>query len=532
MHKFLKRAICLAVGSLAFAAAAADDSIVGEGRAPLGSGTSAAIRGAAKQEAVRDAVLKAIKDATALDASQDRFAPIVSEVAKQVRNIKVTGEETIGSEFVTRVEVIVDRKQIKNAIRGTDLDKLNDRSFSILMLVDEFVTSSRDLNMPLEELVEFKYDAGSSFKDKSIKAASANASSNSAVGYSGSVNASSASASKVNASSQSAAALQSGGDSYAAGSRSNLSGSSAAASSLSAKEDYAASASAKSARSSVDAKNVEAASHEKASYKKLVKYQDNSAPTNRPMFLNEFAGKLRDYDLRLMDSLNAKSKYFGDKPINLTLLSNGAEMSRFSEFARTKANADFLMVGTATVIGGDKNPATGEMGCVVNAELKAFATAGGEMIASMAESTQASGVNIEACTGVATQKIARMMAPSFASSALGYWADRAARGRQYTVELRGSNIALPMRIAFAKALRDIEGATDVEKKADGPDGVKVTLTLKGKADAMEQVFTAVSSQGAFAGRNLDGAVQGEMVTLCLGKCAAEGSAGNSKAKKK
>lgn len=49
-----------------------------------------------------------------------------------------------------------------------------------------------------------------------------------------------------------------------------------------------------------------------------------------------------------------------------------------------------------------------------------------------------------------------------------------------------------MRIAFAKALRDIDGATAVEKKADGPDGVRVTL--KGKADAMEQVFAAVSSK--------------------------------------
>ncbi len=522
MHNVLKKAICVAVGTLALAAGAnaapTDDSVIGEGRAPLGAGNAAAIRGAAKQEAVRDAVLKAIKDATALDASEERFAPIVAEVSKQMRDIRVTSEESVGGEFVTRVAVNVDRKQIKNAIRGTDLDKLNDRSFGILMLVDEFLTSTRDLRMPLEELVEMKYDAGSSFRDKSIRASSASASANSAVGYSASVNASQASASKVNGSSQTAVAARSGDESFAAGNRSNVSGSQSSAAALSAKENYAAASNSKSASASINARNVAASSHETASYKKLVKYQDTSKPTSRPLFLNEFSGKLRDYDLRLLDSSMAKGKFFGDKPINLAMLSDSVQMTKFTEFARSKANADFLMVGSATVISGDFNPSTGDMGCVVNAEVKTYATAGGELIASMAESTQASGANIEACAATATQKVARMMAPSFASSTLGYWADRAARGRQYTVEFKGANLTLPMRMAFSKALRDIDGVGAIEKKSDGPEGVTLTLTLRGKGDAMEAVYGAVAGQAAFAGKELDGKAEGELLTLCLNKC--------------
>jgi hypothetical protein len=529
MQTLLKKALCVALGSLALAGVArADEAVIGEGRAPLGAGNASAIRGAAKQEAVRDAVLKAIKDATALDASEERFAPIVTEIAKQMRDIQVTSEESVGSEFVTRVQVWVDRKQIKNAIRGTDLDKLNDRSFSILMLVDEFVTSTRDLNLPLEELVEMKYDGGFSYRDKSIRASSASASSSSAAAYSGSMNAAAAQSSSINANSQAAMAAQSGRDGYAAGQQASLQGSQSSSAAMSARANYSAASASRSASASVDAKNVAASGHEKSSYKRLTKYQDTSKPTNRPLFLNEFSGKLRDYDLRLLDSSNAKSKFFGDKPINLTLLGNSTEMAKFSEFARTKANADFLLVGSATVISGERSGATGEMGCVVNAEVKAFATAGGEMIASMAESVQASGPNIEGCAGVATQKAARLMAPGFASSALGYWADRSARGRQYTVEFKGSNLALPVRMAFAKALRDIDGATAVEKKEDGPDGVKVTLTLKGKGDAMEQVYGAVSSQPAFAGKNLDGSVDGEMVTLCLDKCGAPAKAATRK----
>lgn len=272
MRSMLKKAMCVAAGTLALAAtAAADDAVIGEGRAPLGSGNSAAIRG----------------------------------VAKQMRDARVASEETIGNEFVTRVEVTVDRKQIRNAIRGTELDKLSDRSFSILMLVDEFITSARDLNLPLEELTGMKYDAGSSFRDKSIRAASSKSSSSAAVGYSASVDAVAGASSRM-----------SGSQTDASGTRSGQGGATAAAA-LSTRKNYAAAGSSKSSRSAIDARNVASSSHETASYKKLVKYQDTSKPTSKPLFLNEFAGKLRDYDLRLLDSLNAKSKFFGDKPISL-----------------------------------------------------------------------------------------------------------------------------------------------------------------------------------------------------------------------
>lgn len=529
----MKNAIRLVAGTLALASAgaafAADEAVIGEGRAPMGAGNASAIRGAAKQDAIRDAVLKAIKDATALDASDERFAPIVTEIAKQMRDVRVTSEEAVGSEFVTRVSVYVDRKQVKNAIRGTDLDKLNDRNFSILMLVDEFLTTTRDLRMPLEELTEIKYDAGSSFSDKSIKAKSASASSNSAVGYSASLNAAASESTRVNASQQASVAASDGNAGYAASGKANLQGSHNSSAAISAKESYAASANSKSASASIDAKNVQSKSHEKASYKHLVKYQDTSKPTNRSIFLADFSGKLRDYDMRLMDSTTARGKFAGNKPINLGLLDNAVEMQRFTEFARTQANADFLMVGTATVIEGERGGPNGQLGCVVNAEVKAYATAGGEMIAAMAETAQASGVNIEECAGKAAKKASELMAPGFASRALGYWADRSARGRQYLVEFKGSNLPLPLRMAFAKAVSGIEGGS-AERKEDGADGVKYTLTLKGKADPFMQVYEAVMNQPAFAGKNLDGGAQGEQLTICLDKCGGAPAKGAAKKK--
>ncbi len=523
MKKFTLSALGLALSAGLIAAptlAHAQNTVIGEGRTPVGAGDASAIRNAAKQEALRDAVIKAIKDATALDASDGRHAAIINEVAKQLRDVRVIEEVREGADFVTRIDAHVDRRQIKNAIRGTELDKLNDRSFSILMLVDEFVTNSRDLQLPLRDLTEYSYDAGASYKDKTRAASASSASSSATIAASSSVNAARASSTKVAGAASSGVAVQgSDGSAGAAAANSRFSGQSADAASYRTKDSMAASSSSKSSQAATYQANVEAKNHEKVSYRRLVEYQDTSKPTTNSVFLSSFSGSLRDYDLRLLDASITRSKFFGDRKITLAALGSSAEMAKFSEFAR-KSNADFLMVGSSTVVAGDINPATGMQSCAVTAEVKVFATAGSEQISSAAQSTEAAGRNIEDCAAKASTKIANMLAPEFANRTLGYWADRAARGRQYTVELKGVGLNFPLRMAFAKALREIPDVADVETKENSDAGVRATVTLKGKANPMEQVYGAVSSQSAFAGRNLDGAEEGETLVLCLNSCAA------------
>ncbi len=529
-HNFKKIAPYLMAGLLGClgAQAQAQSTIFGEGRSPVGAGDAAAIRNAAKQDAIRDAVIKGIKDATALDASDPvKYGAIVNEVAKQLRDVKVTEERREGSDFVTRIEVLVDRKQIKNAIRGTELDKLNDRSFSMLMLVDEFLTTTRDLNIPLRELVEFNSDSGSSYSDKSLKASGSSSQSNSAVAASSSVNAATASSTKVNGSSSASLAAQgsdaSGSGSLAASRNSNFNGQASNAAAYNSKDSLAASASSKSASASIDQKNVQAKSHDTVSYRKLVEYQDSSKPASNAFFLTPFSGNLRDYDLKLMDAAITRSKFFGDTKITLSALTNGSQMAKFSEFAR-KANADFLMVGNSTVIEGGKN-SLGQMTCVVNADVRAFATAGSELIAASAESMQASGDKIEDCAAAASKKIADKIAPEFANRALSYWADRAARGRQYTVELKSASpLSSAMKDDFAMALSDIKGVADVEPKEETKSSAKFTLTLKGKVNAALLITSAVRAQPSFAGKTLDRNVEGELVTLCLDSCTEAVSA--------
>lgn len=521
--KRLARALLITAISCIAVSAIAQSTVFGEGRAPIGAGDAAAIRNASKQDAIRDAVIKGIKDATALDASDPiKFGAIVNEVAKQLRNVKVVEERREGSEFVTKIEVVVDRKEVKNAIRGTDLDKANDRSFSLLMMVDEFVTNTRDLKMPLKELVEFNSDKSSSFSDKSLNASASSSQNSAAVAGSSSINAASASSTKVAGSSNSSlAAGQSnayGSAGLAAQQNSSYGGQASSASALSAKKEFAAASSSKSANSAIDQKNIQESSRDTQSYRKLVEYQDTSKPGANAYFLPAFTENVKYYDLKVLDSAIIRSKFFGDAKITLNALTNGAQMAKFSEFAR-KANADFLMLGSSTVIEGDKNSIG--ISCVVNAEVKAFATAGSEVIAAKGESMQASGTNIEQCASIASGKIADKIAPVFASAVLNYWADRAARGFEYTVLFKSaSKLTTDMKDEFAEAMGEVKGASAAVMKDETANSVKYTVTIKGKPNVGLEISRVLKSKSNFTGKPLDRIVEGQDITLCLDSCAA------------
>ncbi|WNO03388.1 hypothetical protein [Rhodoferax mekongensis] len=519
MKSTFKAALTTIACACAMVSALAQTTVIGEGRTPIGAGDPSSIRNLAKQEAMRDAVVKAIKDATALNAADPQFAPIINEIAKQLRDVKVREEVREGNDFVTRVEAYVDRAQIKNAIRGTELDKLNDRNFKMLLLVDEYVTTTRDLKIPLREITEYMHDAGSQFRDKSFKADSATAAKSASLAATS--NTSAAASRSASSSGSYAGAVSATGQrgSVDAAESAKYANQASGSSNFKNNESLAATSSSQSAKASVDRKDVDQRSYDKESYRKLIEYQDNSKPTSVSLFLNEFNSFVRAYDLNVLDSATSRSKFFGDKKISMSTLENGAEMAKFNEFAR-KSNSDFLVVGSSTVITGDVNPSTGRMGCIVTASLRAFSTSTSEIIGGATEGAEAEGANAEACAAIASKKVAQLLAPKFAGQALGYWADRSVRGRQYTVEFRAGSSPLPMRLAFMKALRDIPGVKSVDKKEDENGLVKATLTLTGKGDATEEIYTAVSAQPAFSGKSLDATSSGDLISLCLDTCAA------------
>jgi hypothetical protein len=253
-----------------------------------------------------------------------------------------------------------------------------------------------------------------------------------------------------------------------------------------------------------------------------VKYQDASKPIQSGDFFPGLAGTLGGggYDLKVLNSADAKSQFFGDRKITAAILKDSAEMHKFIEFAHTQVRADFLMMGTSMVtMEPERSAATGSFGCMVTVSIDGYATAGAEQIIGVSQSASSNGTTVEECRANVSAKAARLVAPVVASQALTYWTNRAARGRQYTARLKGTSISYGMQAAFVKGLGQIAGATDVETRSRGADGVEATLTLKGKAEAMDAVYDAVSSQAAFASAKLDATATGDVLTVCIASCA-------------
>jgi hypothetical protein len=228
------------------------------------------------------------------------------------------------------------------------------------------------------------------------------------------------------------------------------------------------------------------------------------------------------YDLKILNPAAARGEFLANKKLTNSLLQDPVEVGKFIDYARTKQHADFLMTGTAMItIDPAVDPATGLLTCTARIEVVGYATAGHEQIIGKSVPFYSSGNTPEACRANVSKKAAKVVAPDLARQALTYWSNRAARGRQYLVRLKGVNMPMPMRLAFTRALKSIEGVSDVESREGDGSSLEATITLKGKVEAMDVVYTAVSSQPAFAGKTLDGAETGEALTLCLGKCAPE-----------
>ena len=108
--------------------------------------------------------------------------------------------------------------------------------------------------------------------------------------------------------------------------------------------------------------NIHAEDHDNVSFKSLVKYQpQGSAPETLNLTYGALVGQLQDYDLRVFDNDIFRSRYFKDKPLTLDQMVNGSELSRYGEFAKTEANADFFLAGTSVIVDTGKIPTTGNL---------------------------------------------------------------------------------------------------------------------------------------------------------------------------
>jgi hypothetical protein len=533
----------IALMTLTSLAQAMDIEARGVGTATI-SGDINSVRTTALRQAKRNAVLAALDKV--VGAGTSRNPDVQAKLDDLVVQI---GEDSFYSmtpssadgQYEVSITLRMDDKALRTEISdlGLALNTNATRDQPILVMMDEFYTTPTNLHAPLEELTEFRHDEGSHYNEKDAAASSSKSAfaSSSKAAYAAkdqsafAVN--DASANRISAAhdSQAAGAAEDGyGGQAAMAARDSgrLDAASASSHQVAGASEHQVAAAAStnvaaaSSSQSAYAHNVNAEDHDNTYYKKLVKYQpQNTGPDRKNYTYNELKGQLGDLDINVIDNSIFRSKYFGDRAITLDQLENSAELAKYVDFARKDATADYLMIGSSVIydLGVDRN--SGQPACTGVASAKTFSTKTGEDIGSATESESATGASSDDCRARLAVKLAGSLGEQVGERIQEFVKKRSMYGAQYVIRLTGDNLSLMTRTTFSRALKTVPGLEAATQRQAAPGQVEIVATYKGGDPLDQAVATALGGSPQFA--NLDSAVDGNVITLCMNGCSKAGA---------
>lgn len=461
--------------------------VMGDASVALTDGNPQDVKTKAMRAAKRKAVMAAIDQILGPNASLNaKVAPKVDAVVAQIPDTAVVDRKAnrVENNYQVQLRLVIDDKTFRTLLsdQGIAIHTAAARASSMMAIMDEFVTTPRDLKAPLEELVEYRSSVGASMNDQSAAVATSKSSEVEASRSQGHAN--------VNTM-------------YGGGSA--------------AHRNEQASASQSSSGVAVQ-KDVQAEVHNDQYYRKLVKYQPpNQKAEKVSQTYNAMVGQLQDYDLRMIDHDLFRSRFFA-QPITLEDMTNGDALAKYVGYARTEAKADFFMVGTSVIIDSGRNPNTGEFVCSGLVSVKTFSTQSGESIASDTLSEVASGIDANACAANVAKKLAKVAGAHVGARVQDYWKRRATFGREYVLTLNGAGMALGTRMAFSKAIKGLPGVENVAQRTSTAALIELTVTYKGNDPLDQAVAEGLSSNTAFS--TLDAVTDGTHIKFCMGPCAA------------
>ena len=543
-------AIAVTMAFASTAAFAEDRQVSGTATLPIPKSAPGSVRTPALLAAKRRAVLNAINLVLGADATDSPdINRKIDEILEQITDAQIIASTgtVVDGQFKQSVTLSIDDKSFRALLsdKGIAVNTAAVRSSAILAMMDEYVTTEKDLHAPLMDLTEFSSRKGASMSDQSksgsfAKSSNYQASKEASAAYAAGATADRNSASHDDRLSGSASGSQSGqfsggnssGD-HAAGSFSNSAqghldaqsrGSNSSQSASSAVMGGGSSSSSASAETSssgaMSRTNVKAEVHDDVNYKHLVVYQPQSkAPESLNRTYAALVGELNDYDIRIKDNDQFRSKYFGKKSITIDQIVNGDELAKYVSFAKSEAQADFLMVGASVIVDSGVNASTGQRTCTGVVTLKTYSTIDGENIASETVSESGAGQTMDQCAGNIAKKMAAVGGQSVGRRIQEYWKRRTMYGQDYVLTLAGSNLTLMLKTNFSRALASVPGVTSVGRPRVNDDRrYEVTVTYRGSDPIDQAAATVLSSNPSFS--TLDSVSEGGKVTLCMGPCSA------------
>ncbi|MCA0358275.1 MAG: hypothetical protein LCH78_15750 [Proteobacteria bacterium] len=534
--------LTLALCILATSASAAEFTVRGVGAVTIKGKDPQTVRALATREAKRKAVIAAVEKilgpgASANPSVAQRLEAIVEQVGDD--SISDSSAQTVAGSFEVSLALSLDDRSFRELLsdQGVALNTQTARSYSILAVMDEYRTTPRDLQAPLEELVEFNTRKGASFSDRSSEGAASRSSSAAAYRSSSSIDAQNAQT--RSASGRYSDSLRANGSSSASGASrdANLSASQsgrvdasssgqfsareASASSVRGNTSAAGATARSSASSSFSKTDVQAEVHDDLSYRRLVKYQPRATgPERVSQTYGALMGQLQGYDLRVLDNDVFKSRYFQGQPLTLDRMTNGGELSRYVAYAKTDQGADFFLAGTSVIVDSGISATTNQYTCSGVVTVKAYATADSELIASDTLSAYGAGGNSDACASDVARKLALAIGPEIGGQVQTYWKRRSVYGRELVLRLTGQFLPLPVRARFSQTVSSLPGVESSVQRASGSGEIELTVSYKGTMPIDQALATALANDPAFA--TLDSRTDGQRVLLCMGPCKPGG----------
>jgi hypothetical protein len=381
------------------------------------------------------------------------------------------------------------------------------RASSILVVMDEYVTTPRDLQAPLSDLTIYRQREGES---GSLRARSSEAAQSSS-GYKASAASSSNGAvSNVNHASGAAQDGYGGAGAYNQGSATRAAYGERSAGSVSAvtSDRYAQS----------DSLDIKAERHDNVDYVHLVKYQPRSkAPSQVSLTYNAMKGSLQNYNLRVLDNDVFRSRYFGRKAITLDDMTKSAELAKYVTFARNDAKADYFMAGAVVLVDAGRNPNTGEMSCSGVFSFKTYSTSTSEDIAADTVSETASGMNADACSANLAQKLAVVAGEVAGPRIQTYFKNNATYGGQTIVTLTGGTLSTTARAAFLRGVKATPGVQRVDARVSSDSQLELVVAYNGEDPLDLALAGSLSSDSQFS--RLGSRTSPGTVLMCLnGPC--------------
>ncbi len=419
----------------------------------------------AREEAIKEAIKNAMEKvlgANALDSGEakEKLGKIVSQLDSFL--IKEDSKPSkIGDSYKVSLLLTIDEDKFRKLLSDEGLASSSTvRSSSIMVIMDEYFTTPSDLNAPLEELVEYKREAGEESKYSEKENAKDKSKGSASIGIYGASATTDASYSK------------------------NIKGGSKA--------------------------------HDNTYYKKLVKYQPkNTGPEKTSYTKNSLTGVFQDYDIKILNDSLFRSKYLSAKTITFQDLQSSKDFSKYAELAYQDAKADFFAIGSSVIIDAGENEATGKRSCNALVSVSTFSTKTGEEIASESVSESSAGDTLDQCRGNISGKLAKTIGSILSVRIQDYWKRRAMYGTQYTITYLG-DLNLKGKVILRKAIEQVSGVTKVTQRQSGSKYYQMIVTYNGEDPLDQAIGMKIFEIPEFS--KLDSYQEGSNLDLCPKKC--------------